>query len=122
MKNLENILNDYSDGLHQGQAVDLEKELKKFSSDLRFGYAIQLVVISVIFLIALGAVLLMWQDSKAIASFFGALGIGGFGWFLKEIRVAMREYNAAQILLFSSSSMSEDQLNRLIEIVRGING
>ena len=118
MTALQKVLREYSEErLSQGE-VDLEPRLEMLSKDLRFGYFFQLTIVSLIFLLTMVAISVSWHDSTAIASFLGALGIGGVGWFLRVIRASMREYAFVQLLIGSSHSLSQEQLDALIDIVK----
>jgi len=118
MTSLQKVLREYLEDRPSLGEVDLEPRLKVLLQDLRFGYFFQLSIVSVIFVLTVVAVSWSWQDSAAIASFLSALGIGGVGWFLREVRASMREYAVVQVLIAASRSLSQDQLDTLIDVIK----
>lgn len=117
MKRLRDILEEYETGKANLGEGELSDALAKFLRDLRYGYLFQLGIIALIFILTTCAVAAVWRDSAAIAGIFGAIGIGGVGWFLKEVRNSMREYAFVQVLLEGSRSLSDDKREALITLV-----
>ncbi|MEM6484715.1 MAG: hypothetical protein AAF662_07015 [Pseudomonadota bacterium] len=117
MDELRSALEAIKDSRLNMASSDTVGVLVKSANDVRIGYYFQIGLSLAIFILTIVAVTLLWGNNEAIAAFLGIVGIGGVGWFGRQIRMSVHQTALLQLLIAGSKNMTPEHLDALIDLV-----